>query len=335
MVLAGEQWVTGRTVLALEAAAGAIGLSLDRAPYAPSVNASEDNLVPVSELIAYCRVLFASPRKDIGLAIGQNIPLDVTGLWGFLLRSSPTYGAMLQRAAKYIRIVNKFPEFAIDERGDYVALVSPHPQPSPFGPRHHLVTATMSHWIAWGRALTGVIFPVDEARFTALEPADMRPYRSFFRGELAFNAQEDAYILKRDILSLPLKESTPELSTEFERLAEALVSRLGPKASFVDDVRAAIGEELISGAASEEKVAKRLGVTARTMHRRLVEDGASFRKVKDELMMRRAEKLLSQQNVTLGEICYLMGYSEPANFNRAFRRWTGLTPNKWRAQFAS
>lgn len=335
MASIGEPWVTGRTVLALQAAARAVGICLDRSPYAPSVNASEDNLAPISELIAYCNALFALPREDIGLAIGQNIPLDVTGLWGFLLRSSPTYGAMLQRAAKYIRIVNKFSEFEIDERGAQVALVSPHPDPSPFGPRHHLVAATMSHWISWGRELTGVMFPVDEARFTGFEPVDRAPYQSFFRGKLAFKANEDAYILARDVLSLPLKEATPELSTAFERLADALVSRLGPKTSFVNDVRDALAEELISGIASEENVAKRLGITPRTMHRRLVEEGSTFRKARDELLLRRAERLLLERSIALGEVCYLMGYSEPANFNRAFRRWTGLTPNRWRNQYAT
>lgn len=327
--------MTGRTVLALQAAAQAIGIQLDRALHAPSVNVSEDNLVPVSELIAYCNALFSSPREDVGLAIGQNIPLDVTGLWGFLLRSSPTYGAMLQRAAKYIKIVNKFPEFEIDDRGDHIALVSPHPEPSPFGSRHHIVAATMSHWIAWGRELTGVAFPIDEARFTGFRPSDPTPYQSFFRGRLEFNAKEDAYILSREVLSFPLKEATPELSTEFERLADALVLRLGPKTSFIDDVRDALGEELLSGSASEENVARRLGVTPRTMHRRLVDEGSTFRKTKDELLLRRAEKLLSERSLALGEVCYLMGYSEPSNFNRAFRRWTGLTPNKWRAQYAT
>lgn len=193
----------------------------------------------------------------------------------------------------------------------------------------------MCHWISWGRELTGVAFPVDEARFTGFEPTDKAPYHAFFRGRLVFNAEEDAYILAREILSFPLKEAAPELSSEFERLAAALVSRLGRRASFLDDVRDALGEELISGATTEENVANRLGVTPRTMHRRLVENGSTFRKVKDELLLRRAENLLSEQNVTLGEICYLMGYSEPANFNRAFRRWTGLTPNRWRAQHAT
>ena len=331
----GEQKVSGRALQALHVAAESIGIPLDPANFAPSLNLSEGNLVPVSELFAYCNALFAAPREDVGLAIGQNIPLDITGLWGFLLRSSPDYGTMLQRASKYIQIVNKFPEFEIDERGYQIALVSPHPSPSPFGPRHHVVAATMAHWISWGRQLTGIAFTVDEARFTGPKPADETPYQAFFQGKLMFEAEEDAYIVAREVLSLPLRESTPELALEFEHLADALVMRLGPKASFLDQVHDALGEELISGAATEESVAKRLGIAPRTMHRRLVENGSTFRKVKDELLKRRAETLLLEERVSLGEICYLMGYSEPANFHRAFRRWTGLTPSKWRTQHAT
>ena len=107
-------------------------------------------------------------------------------------------------------------------------------------------------------------------------------------------------------------------------------NRLTAPASFLEDVRNAIAEELIAGEATAENIAMRLNLSPRTLHRRLVENGSAFRKVKDDLLRTRAEKLLIQQKITLGEVSYLLGYSEPANFNRAFRRWTGTTPAQWR-----
>ena len=75
-------------------------------------------------------------------------------------------------------------------------------------------------------------------------------------------------------------------------------------------------------------------MTPRTLHRHLVENGTTFRQLKNSLLRGRAENLLRDRKISLTEASYLLGYSEPANFNRAFRRWTGLTPNVWREQFS-
>jgi AraC-like DNA-binding protein len=66
------------------------------------------------------------------------------------------------------------------------------------------------------------------------------------------------------------------------------------------------------------------------MHRQLVKAGTSFREIGEELLRQRAQELLRERRVPIGEVSYLLGYAEPSNFHRAFRRWTGLTPTEWR-----
>jgi AraC-like DNA-binding protein len=132
-------------------------------------------------------------------------------------------------------------------------------------------------------------------------------------------------------LKLPLVESTPELGTRFEAYAAALVGRMSPQSSLVERVREEIAEGVLIGSAMEAAVAERLAMTVRTMHRRLDEAGTSFRKIRDELLRARAEELLRERRVPIAEVSYLLGYGEPSNFHRAFRRWTGLTPAAWRA----
>jgi AraC-like DNA-binding protein len=85
-----------------------------------------------------------------------------------------------------------------------------------------------------------------------------------------------------------------------------------------------------TGSAEEAVVANSIAVTVRTMHRRLFEAGTPFREMRDELLRRRAEDLLRGRRVSIGEVSYLLGYAEPSNFHRAFRRWRGLTPAEWR-----
>ena len=149
---------------------------------------------------------------------------------------------------------------------------------------------------------------------------------------MEFGAHEDALLLRLDVLGLPLLEQTPEFGEQFEAYAAALVLRMTPGSSLAERVREAIAEGLLEGSIKEATVAERLAMSPRTMHRRLVEAGTSFRKIRNELLRQRAEKLLLERRVPIGEVSYLLGYADPSNFHRAFHRWTGHTPAEWRRQ---
>jgi AraC-like DNA-binding protein len=192
----------------------------------------------------------------------------------------------------------------------------------------------LGHWISWGRQLTRTALPVDEAYFRWTGPRDPRPANRLFGPKVHFGAREDALLLRRDVLDLPLPEQTPEFAAEFEAYAAALIARLTSGSTVVDQVREAIAEGLVSDGARESFVAQRLSMTVRTMHRHLTKGGTSFRKIRDDLLRRRAEELLLERRLPIGEVSYLLGYAEPSTFHRAFRRWTGLTPTEWRNRIA-
>jgi len=318
---ASPELVSARSVRALDAAARAIGIDLDVASLAPSLLQPNGNeLIPLAEKIAYCRALLCGKSETLGLDIAKNLPLEVTGFWSFLLRSSPTYGDMLRRAERYIRIVNKFPEFMLAERGEHIVLVSSYPMDSPFGNRPQAVMSTLTHWISWGRELTEVNFATAKACFTWSGPHNRQPFDDFFGCPVTFGANEDALFLSKEIAALPLRESAPELAEQFEAMAAMLISSMTPASNFLAKVRSAIADELLAGTGQAEQVAKRLAMGSRTLHRRLAEHGFTFRKLRDELLRARAERLMRQGDISLSEVSYLLGFSEPANFNRACRR---------------
>ena len=324
-----REYVYARAVIALVAAARRLAIDDDFDALAPSLRRAQP-LVPASEHLAVVRAIFSHRRETLGIELAQALPLELAGLWGFLLRSSDTFGDMLRRAERYMRVVNRYREFNLEDRGDRVAMVCPHPDPSPFGAREQVVCALLGHWIAWGRQLTRVSFAVREARFRGAAPRDRKPFERFLGGRVRFGADEDALLLRRDELSLPLTERTPEFAEQFDAYASSLMRRMSPRSGIVEQVREAIAESLLTGSASEAIVAKRMAMTVRTMHRRLVESSVSFREIRDELLRRRAEDLLRERRVPIGEVSYLLGYAEPSSFHRAFRRWTGLTPGQWR-----
>ena len=97
-----------------------------------------------------------------------------------------------------------------------------------------------------------------------------------------------------------------------------------------DTVQRVLAEELSEGGPTLEHLAKRLRMSARTLHRRLAAEGTTFRSVVTKLRMELAERALREPHLPIGEIAFRLGFSEPSAFHRAFKRWTGWQPLAYR-----
>jgi AraC-like DNA-binding protein len=104
-----------------------------------------------------------------------------------------------------------------------------------------------------------------------------------------------------------------------------------PRDSLIDQVRNLIAEEFRGGEASLERIADRLGLTPRTLQRKLQELGTSYNDVLDQLRRQLAVRYLREPRMAICEVAYLLGFSEASSFHRAFKRWTGLTPKDFRS----
>jgi len=114
-----------------------------------------------------------------------------------------------------------------------------------------------------------------------------------------------------------------------ERIAELQV--MAPH-NLTGEVHRLLRTLVFTASCTPRVVGLRLGVPVRTLNRRLAEQGTSLRALRDEACWDTACQLLAQEEMTAGEVGQLLGYSEPAAFTRAFSRWTGLAPARWRTQ---
>jgi AraC-like DNA-binding protein len=331
-----DDFVHERTLDTLVEAAGRLRAAVDAATLAPTRRRiGDDVLVPTGEYRAVLRAVFADPRETLGIELAAAVPIGNSGLWSFLLRSSPTFGDLLRRAQRYSRVFFRYTRMQVGTSGERVIAVCDHPRPSPFGRHEQEVCFFLGQWLTWGRALIGEAVAAAQVRMRWRGPADAVPFEAFFRCPVRFGADEDAIEFERSICEMPLPDATPELAAMFEEYAAGTIRRMGPETTFVERVREALSHGLVAGAAGEDDVARRLSVTRRTLRRRLADAELTFRGLRHELMRSSAERMLREERLPIGEVAYLLGYGEPSSFHRAFRRWTGLSPDEWRKRNAA
>jgi AraC-like DNA-binding protein len=129
---------------------------------------------------------------------------------------------------------------------------------------------------------------------------------------------------------VPLLRRDANLRRVLERHAEAAQPHPESDSSAVAQVSAVIASRLRLGVPTLSAVARQLAMAPRTLQRRLAAEGTTFERLTDDVRRRTAERLLRDASLAVGEIGYLLGFSEPSAFQRAFRRWHRLSPLAFR-----
>jgi AraC-like DNA-binding protein len=164
------------------------------------------------------------------------------------------------------------------------------------------------------------------------QPDDVSPYDALFLAPVRFGAQADRLWFGDEEWRAPVVSPDAALAQLLEEHARMLALRGGAAApGFRRDVQNAITATLTQGATADD-VARVLHVSVRTLQRRLSESGTTFHDVSDAVRARLAAEYLADPRVGIAEVAFLLGFSDQSSFNRAFRRWTGEAPGRWRKQ---
>ena len=138
-------------------------------------------------------------------------------------------------------------------------------------------------------------------------------------------------------LRVPRRRRDPALRAVLEGHAASVAtpSSSSDDRSIVARVRSAVASRLPRGAPEIGAIARQLAISPRTLQRRLAAEGVSYQQLVDLLRREVAERLLRDASVSIGEVGYLLGFSEPSAFHRAFKRWCSVTPQQYRARHRS
>ena len=218
--------------------------------------------------------------------------------------------------------------WSVELDGDEVALH--HRAPHKGGVGRQANTFTVARILVISREMLGEGLRPTRAWFAHGEercPPELAAHLGTKR--VSFGHSSNGIAFQRGDLEKQPDGADPELNRALERHAEALLA-----ADDSDEVyaraRNAVVELLPKSDASLAKTAKRLHLSARTLQRRLTAEGIAFADLVAEVRKERAERLLSRSDSTMEEIAQSIGYADAGAFVRAYRKWTGTTPGKFR-----
>ena len=268
--------------------------------------------------------------EALGLHMAESLPAGALDLLEYAFRSSATVATGLEQLARYGRVTNDRAAARVERTDDALRLVLGDPRAETIHPQR--ADFALAYVVRLVREATGC--PVVPASVSFAHPAPETTYehRRFFRAPLAFGAAPSEIVLHANDAALPLRSADPALAAIVRRRLDRLLQHGSPEAdpAVASRVRAVLIEQAGRSEPSAQAVARELGMSPRTLARRLAAEGTSFREVLDRLRQEAAVALLREGRMGIGEIAFLLGYSEPAAFHRSFKRWTGKTPLAWR-----
>jgi len=269
-------------------------------------------------------------RDDcFGLHLAEAAHLENFGLLGHLARHAATLGEALDKITRYSRIVHDAGRVEVEKQGGEICI-----HPGCRGMLHdyprHVAENAAASVVVLAREVLGRAPPILRVTFRHPAPERTLEHQRIFGVRPCFDAPETTVVLPVQAADLPNARAEPSLAALLERYAQDLVTRLREHTDIAARTEAAVARRLEDGAPSIGIVARDMGTSRRTLQRRLSEVGTSFQDVLDSVRRRLAERYLRNAEISVQEVAFLLGFSEPKNFHRSFRRWYGTTPGEWR-----
>ena len=269
---------------------------------------------------------------DLALKIGEAFQIRHLGLAGHVLINCSTLGEAGRQVVRYHRLIGDVGSSHLSRSGEWAEDIFEWPEDGPPPPALEQLWAAAT--VSLGRWLTGRNDLCWEAHFRFPQPRDMSNYERIFRSAPRFGEATTRLVFPARVLDLPIAMGNPELRVMAETQAAAVLKALETEPEILRRTRFLIAQQLATGRSALDDVAPLLGMSGRTLHRRLAECGCNFRELADTVRRSRAEDLLRNPAISLAEIAFMLGYSEQSTFQHAFKRWTGQTPGEFRASMA-
>jgi AraC-like DNA-binding protein len=267
----------------------------------------------------------------LGLDFGRSIHLSHLGVLGLLVMSSPDGRSAMEGGIKYYRTVAPGWDLEIEDHGGHAELRADEVVSR--APYREFATEALLFAIG---GLAGYLFgertvysAVREVRLSYPAPPYAQRYREIVPSRFYFDAKETRIVFDSALLARPITGADPVTASWAERQCEAQLVSAPNTDSLADQVRRLLRAEP-SRYATLEAVAGGMATSARALRRNLQRAGTSFQELVDEIRRAQALEYIGSSGLTCEQIAAKLGFRDARSFRRAFKRWTGETPNDYR-----
>ena len=262
--------------------------------------------------------------RDLGLVAASYVDSSHFGIAEYIARSRPTLREAVESTVRYLPLLADGAHTALAISGK-VARIS-------FWFDASIVVHEAAYEFATAMAVlrarrtTGIakLSPL-EVRFMHPEPPDTTRHRALFGCPVTFGAEATEIVISAKFLNRRMAAPEPVLDALLTRQADRMLEQLPRASGAAEQIEAELAQHFDLRNASTERLARKLGCSVRTLHRRLQEEGTSYRAVLDRVRAAIAMRRLEQSDQPIAQIADALGFASSQSFHRSFKRWTGTT----------
>ena len=270
-----------------------------------------------------------SANPLISLSLGEATQPRMLGSVGFLMSTSDNLEQAYRNLIDYLPLLHEEAVLELEQspRGTVLTLELNQNHPA-------LIDYLLACLINWPRWLTGHQVAVQRVKLARSEPEDKRPYQQFFAAETEFGAPSNQLWFSSDYLSLPCLDANAEMHQLHREFADVLLGQSGRQGALIAQTRNLIRQQLVDHqcSVSREQVAEQLGMSLRTLQRKLGLQDTSFQEIHDQTRRDLCLQMIQRGELSFGEIAYQLGFSNQSAFQKAFKRWMKQPPSEYRKQ---
>ena len=263
-----------------------------------------------------------------GLHMGEVAEAGSWSILGYMMMNCKNLGEAFMKSSWYSRIIGNLIEARAELKFNKIKSVFFTPPHAPEMSRHCFDTVFSSS-VRMMRNFTGVDIHPREVTFIYPEPDSRSEYERIFQCPVLFGQKENSFTIDMSVINTPILMANPSLLEYFEKYAEGILAEMDRNDEHTRAVTRIILSKLDDEGLSINKVAKEMAVSVRTLQKRLDEEGVAFSDLYRDIRQTLAQKYL-RENYTVEQITYLLGFSEPSVFRKAFKKWSGTTPREYR-----
>ncbi|PKF49241.1 AraC family transcriptional regulator [Enterovibrio nigricans] len=291
-------------------------------------------VVSLGNLFEHCNALV--PDRQFNIEVARHFHPSALHALGYAVQSAYSLHEALERVSKYKRVVSNCSNMETYEDGDELVVefqVYRYPDSGRYVLSPDLIESFLATLVQVARDLVdGGLDPL-RVQISVPQPrSNSESVSSFFNCPIEYNADRTAVVLDLAMAKQRALGNNPVMNQVHMELLNQFMSRVD-KTNLTYLIENKILEDLPMGAPSQSDVAKQLGLSLRNLQRKLSEQGTCYKDILDSTRKRLTLNYIKQPHLSISEIGYLVGFSNVANFNRAFRRWVGCAPGEYRQNY--